>query len=283
MENPWKKDSKINPQKEEGHRRIATDVFIALAMAGLNGAQRSMIDCIIHYGWGYSKPEDTISINQFMEFSNKSERTCWMTIKELKQMHIIYYERVQEAAPNTFLFNKHYDTWTMFQSEGVRKVAGVQKVAGCRKMSKRGATSCKLGVQKAAHTIYNKPIEREPIEIDHPNCFSQFWMAYPKKESKQKAIKTFKTHQCQNHIDEILAFIEKAKLTDRWKKGYILNPVTFINQERWTDDLTAYNDNKTNQSSPHIEYEPGKYAYIRPSNYDPATTKYPIPEKPKKD
>ncbi len=38
MDNPYKILSKVNPQREDGHRRINSDVFAALIRAKLSGA-----------------------------------------------------------------------------------------------------------------------------------------------------------------------------------------------------------------------------------------------------
>ena len=74
------------------------------------------------------------------------------------------------------------------------------------------------------------------------DAFDAFWEAYPKKELKKKAVDIWKRKNYSQHIEEILAFIEKAKQTDRWAKGYIKQPTTFLNNESWNDDLTAYSD-----------------------------------------
>ena len=84
---------------------------------------------------------------------------------------------------------------------------------------------------------------------DAPSSFDTFWNSYPKKELKKKSLEIWKRKKLDSHLEEILAFIEKAKQTDRWKKGYVKQPPVFLNNESWNDDLAAYGD----KSSPPPE------------------------------
>lgn len=40
----------------------------------------------------------------------------------------------------------------------------------------------------------------------------------------------------------LVEIIEKQKQTDQWKRGFITNPATWINQGRWDDDIQAMNE-----------------------------------------
>ena len=76
------------------------------------------------------------------------------------------------------------------------------------------------------------------------SCFDRFWNSYPKRENKKGCEEKWKSKKLDSKIDEVLSFIEKAKGTDRWKKGFVKAPLVFINQESWNDDIDAYNDIK---------------------------------------
>jgi hypothetical protein len=76
------------------------------------------------------------------------------------------------------------------------------------------------------------------------SMFEDFWKQYPKKTSKKLSFDLWKKYKLDSEINNILSFIEKAKETDRWKKGFVKNPETFIRQETWKDDINAYNDIK---------------------------------------
>lgn len=84
-------------------------------------------------------------------------------------------------------------------------------------------------------------VRLENICMPKENNFDIFWEAYPKKELKKRSSEIWATKKFSTKLPEILAFVEKAKLTIRWKKGFIKQPTAFLNGECWNDDLTAYN------------------------------------------
>ncbi|MCP4986583.1 MAG: hypothetical protein GY928_11175 [Colwellia sp.] len=73
--------------------------------------------------------------------------------------------------------------------------------------------------------------------------FNQFWLAYPKKVGKPDALKKFKTvykkSDCNgNFMNLILNAIELQKKSDQWQNPkYIPNPATWLNQERFNDEV----------------------------------------------
>ena len=87
--------------------------------------------------------------------------------------------------------------------------------------------------------------------------FNQFWEVYPKKELKKKSQEIWQRKKLDGSLKVILDFIERAKNTDRWQKGYIKQPPVFLNGECWNDDLSAYNDKK--QSNILKASNPNKY------------------------
>jgi len=83
-----------------------------------------------------------------------------------------------------------------------------------------------------------------------PSTFNVFYEAYPKKERRKEAQAIWTRKSLDKHLKVILAFIIKAKKSDRWKRGYIKQPPTFLNGECWNDDLESYED--TRQGSVHV-------------------------------
>lgn len=96
------------------------------------------------------------------------------------------------------------------------------------------------------YSIGKDRLGKDSIEdmSDKSDAFSQFWDKYPKKELKKKTLEIWKRKKLDSRLGEILAFIEKASLTDRWKKGFVKQPPVFLNGECWNDDLTSYGDKK---------------------------------------
>lgn len=110
------------------------------------------------------------------------------------------------------------------------------------------------GCREGVGRVYRQP---EVFNLTKPNLtkpnlkdmssFNQFWDSYPKKENRKGCEDKWSSKKLDSKIDQILFFIENAKQSDRWKKGFVKAPLVFINQESWEDDITAYSDiKKTN-------------------------------------
>jgi len=66
--------------------------------------------------------------------------------------------------------------------------------------------------------------------------FEKFWKAYPKKVGKKKVQDKFNLNNYP--IDLIIKNLELQKKSDQWQnQQYIPNPETYLNQERWTDEV----------------------------------------------
>lgn len=86
-----------------------------------------------------------------------------------------------------------------------------------------------------------------PIEPTHPTreralsvdaLFAEFWTAYPRKEAKGAARKAFaKRKPDRALLDRMLAAIGAQQEGDQWQRGFIPHPATWLNQERWLDEL----------------------------------------------
>lgn len=67
-------------------------------------------------------------------------------------------------------------------------------------------------------------------------AFNKFWLAYPKKEAKPAAFKSFKTQKINGILSEVLADIEKRKRSESWQSDggkFIPYPATYLNNRRW--------------------------------------------------
>lgn len=247
MKNPWKQYSKINPQRENGNRQIANDVFQALMSAELSGSEFRIVMAVINNTWGYGKESDCIAISRFIEMTNLAERTIKKAIKTLKEARVLVCApsniRVHHGSPmNEFLFNKHYDTW---------KTQGCKNVHACTKVSSKGAQKCQVRVNDRAPT--KESITKENItkeKTNRSNDFDRFWSSYPKKVGKQAAMRAYKTHiKRMPPINILVEIISRQKQTDQWQRGYIPNPATWINQGRWDDDISSMNGGNEHGSS----------------------------------
>ena len=84
---------------------------------------------------------------------------------------------------------------------------------------------------------YNPPA---PQKMSASAAFAAFWEAYPSKVGKRAADGAFTKalHRIggPNPAAVIMAGIDRAKLSRKWREGIIPNPATWLNQDRWEDE-----------------------------------------------
>ncbi len=115
MKNPWKRNSKINPQREEGTRQINTEVLHALIKAKLPTAEMSVVLTVISKTWGFNLKSKAMKVSQMAELTGFTGRAIQKATAALVEKRIIVTENKKSTNPgsplNEYLFNKHYDTW----------------------------------------------------------------------------------------------------------------------------------------------------------------------------
>ncbi|MCJ9700189.1 helix-turn-helix domain-containing protein [Bradyrhizobium sp. SHOUNA76] len=66
-----------------------------------------------------------------------------------------------------------------------------------------------------------------PVEVSNeqiPCGFGKFWEAYPHKVGKKACEQKWKSRGLDKHLTAIPAGLERWKASDRWKRGYVLDP-----------------------------------------------------------
>ena len=195
-----------------------------------------------------------------------AERSCWITL--------LCYASVNDNGMITFLTEEKLmfqagldptrEEWD-FTSGVLEKFKTLQMITydndliTVKNWNKRQETSLtsyervkrfreKKRIDNAKITLEENRIEENRIDtntntfIHHDEIFNQFWDKYPKKVGKNKTLGIWQRKKLESQLPVILDFIEKASVTDRWRKGFIPDPTTFLNQERWNDGLEFYND-----------------------------------------
>lgn len=74
--------------------------------------------------------------------------------------------------------------------------------------------------------------------------FERFWKLYPKRVGKGDAFKAYEKSRKRVDFQTISEAIESQKKSDQWNRDggqYIPNPATWLNQDRWEDELELDN------------------------------------------
>ena len=69
-----------------------------------------------------------------------------------------------------------------------------------------------------------------------PKGFDEFWEAYPKKAGKGAARTAFAKAAMKIDLPSLLLHVERYKTFRAVREGYVCNPATWLNQERWGDE-----------------------------------------------
>jgi hypothetical protein len=88
----------------------------------------------------------------------------------------------------------------------------------------------------------NKRRKEKDKTIDQNEVhFDQFWTEYPRKVAKKKAKQIWMRNKLGNgRFPKIMDALKKAKQTEQWQEVRLIpHPTTWLNQERWDDDLDA--------------------------------------------
>jgi len=84
--------------------------------------------------------------------------------------------------------------------------------------------------------IYKK--EKTDSFPETHNDFNTFWNLYPKKTGKAEALKSWRKKKPD--IDKVVSSLRWQVESQQWKQGFIPNPSTYINQERWDDEQSTH-------------------------------------------
>ena len=101
--------------------------------------------------------------------------------------------------------------------------------------SEKASQAAKIRWDKQTHSerIPNA-LQTNNHKPDYNIQFDAFWIMYPKKVGKEAARKAWLKNKPD--IDSVIKAIQWQEVSSQWKKGYIPNPSTYINQHRWLDE-----------------------------------------------
>ena len=77
------------------------------------------------------------------------------------------------------------------------------------------------------------------VRVNQAAQFRTFWDAYPRKEGKKKALEKWKRLNPDPELfGRIMQGLYRALRSEQWRRGVIPHPTTWLNGERWEDELT---------------------------------------------
>jgi len=78
-----------------------------------------------------------------------------------------------------------------------------------------------------------KHVAEKPATVAHPG-FSEFWIAYPRKEAKREAEKAW--NSVKPDLVAALAALAEQKKSRQWREGVVPHGATWLRGRRWEDE-----------------------------------------------
>jgi len=79
-----------SPDVNNGHIKIANELWEALIDAKLSAREWNLVACIIRKTYGWNKYEDKISLSQFEHMTGIAKNKIWAVVKGLLERNIIH-------------------------------------------------------------------------------------------------------------------------------------------------------------------------------------------------
>lgn len=99
-----------NPQSENGHVRIANEIWEALGKYRLSGEEWLVLNCILRKTYGFNKKADIISLSQFCSYTDLPKYAVCRALRKLQVKSIVKTEKV--GIMTNYIFNKIWSQWT---------------------------------------------------------------------------------------------------------------------------------------------------------------------------
>lgn len=128
-----------------------------------------------------------------------------------------------------------------------RRQAGIRSGQARRKSSKKQQDRTSVqhpfereGNEKATIQSHNHNQSSDTHSPAKPagDRFAEFWNLYPKKIGRKPCQKKWTARRLDRIADQIINNVkDRIENDSQWLRGFVPNPLTFINQDRWEDPI----------------------------------------------
>jgi phage replication O-like protein O len=272
-------DQSRAPQVEDGHTRIANELFEAILRFGLTAREWAVIMTIVRKTYGYNKKQDDISASQIGALCGLARPHVTATLKKLETKKIIH--KRAGTYGSVIGIQKHYTRWTKDDRATEKPNTELVLVPNQYEAS---TNSVQIDSPESVHTKDNLSKENQQKTktfsapqaapaTNLPADFLQFWAAYPNKKNRKAALKAWSALKVDaNKLQTILTAVATARKSRDWIEGYAPHGSTYLNGERWTDEIqVAYSSDElvviaaynAALSDMYGEMDPGIYSETR--------------------
>lgn len=224
------------PQLEDGHLKIANELFEALVLAPLSKREYKVILAVIRKTYGYNKKFDVISMWWIASMTGIKRGHVAATAAELVRRKILIRKDGEvRHGQSVFMvgINKNYTEWTVPKTDPAQNRTGPE--TGTEPYPKQ------VRIPYPKRDTYK---DNKDNKDNIARSFDQFYSAYPRKAGKKHALKAFARLKPDDALLSLmLSAIEKQKQAraEKERRGIwvpeLKHPATWINGGCWEDEV----------------------------------------------
>lgn len=124
----------------------------------------------------------------------------------------------------------------------------LQPVAWKKRQFESDSSTSRVRAFRKRHRNGKETFQKRPQTTDSetdtekigqtPSAFDRFWVVYPKKVKRKTAEEIWRRKHLDPRVDALMSDVLRRLSADkRWLEGYVPDPTTYLNQERWNDEL----------------------------------------------
>lgn len=239
------------PQKENGFTPVANELLDEICRYKFNASQLRIILKVWRLTYGYSRKEHDFSVTFLHETTGLSEVTVKKELKSLIEAKVL--KVTKEATYNAarkLSFNKNYEEWEVAgmaskDDPEVYDHTPLQPSSEVYDCIPLEVSDHIPQVITQGYTIVppNKEISLKKVFKENVT-FNDFYSLYPRKISKQAALKAWTKLSKEKDFDpnaiitNTINFAKTCELLNT-EARYIPHPSTFLNQKRYEDYPTV--------------------------------------------
>lgn len=176
-----------SPQVEDGHVRLANELFDAILSFKFSGRQLKVLMAIIRKTYGYNKKEDDISSSQIAALCSLNRGHVSTTINHLAKMRVI--NKAQGVFGCVLSINKQYMEWIELEEDDIERQKKV-----VNRVSNNHYTYVLTLPQTGQFYIGVRSCKCHPNQ-DRYKGSGNWTFTVPKNDLEKKVIKTFETRK----------------------------------------------------------------------------------------
>ena len=175
------------------------------------------------------------SIAGLVAICKESESSVVSALNELKSMGYLVVKKLYPNETKSGRIEYIYDIYEEPIKQPLEKQGVENQGIEIQDIENRG--------QLNTNILNTNKLNTKELNTKHiDELFDKFWGIYPKKIGKKCAYNSFKKiKNLDEEFDKIIQAVEFLKQSKNWKKNngqFIPYPTTFLNQERWKDEVS---------------------------------------------